>query len=92
MASGHLCLNLTERMSWEEFPDYAEKFLRSIGGEIIRKSEGPDIRIWEVSIERHPVQFVFDDYPVMVSLESYDDQGDKILKHLRQKLALQIEK
>ena len=30
----------------------------------------------------HLLRFVFDDYPVMVSLESSDEKGDEVLKKL----------
>lgn len=87
MASGHLCLNLTERISWEEFPVFAERFIPSIRGEITGKSDGPDLRLWEVTIDAQPLRFVFDDFPVMVSLESHSDEGDAILKRLYGELA-----
>lgn len=87
MASGHLCLNLTERIGWEEFPVFAERFIPSIRGEITRKSDGPDLRLWEVTIDAQPLRFVFDDFPVMVSLESPNDEGDAILKRLYGELA-----
>jgi hypothetical protein len=87
MASGHLCLNLTERITWEEFPSFAERFVRAINGEITRKSDGPDLRLWEVTIVAQPLRFVFDDFPVMVSLESPNEKGDEILKRLYGELA-----
>jgi len=82
MASGHVCLNLTERVGWEEFPSFAESFIRSIGGSVIQRSDGPDLRLWDVNIQGHLLRFVFDDYPVMVSLESSDEKGDGILRKL----------
>jgi hypothetical protein len=82
MASGHMCLNLTERVSWENFPGFAESFIRSVEGSITQKSDGPDLRLWQVNIHGHLLRLVFDDFPVMVSLESSDDKGDDILKQL----------
>lgn len=82
MASGHLCMNLTDQVSWDEFPVFAETFLCQIGGTIIEKSDGPDLRLWKASIDGHPLRLVFDDFPVMVSLESSDDRGDLLLERL----------
>lgn len=87
MASGHFCLNLTERINWEAFSDFAETFARSVGGSITQRSDVTDLRLWEISIDGHTLGFVFDDFPMMVSLESRDDRGDVILKRLHRKLA-----
>lgn len=82
MASGHLCLNLTGSISWEEFPAFAERFLPAISGQIAGKSDGPDIRLWEVTIDAQSLRLVFDDFPVMVSLESSNANGDEILERI----------
>jgi hypothetical protein len=86
MASGHLCLNLTGRVSWEAFPSFADDFVGSIAGKITNKSDAPDLRIWEVRVDNTVLRLVFDDYPVMVSLESSDIQSDELLKRLHQQL------
>jgi hypothetical protein len=87
MASGHLCLNLSACVGWEEFPDFADKFLRKIDGEILRKTEGPDMRLWDVRIDGSNLSLVFDDYPVMTSLESSDQAGDVVIEKLGQRLS-----
>lgn len=87
MASGHLCLNLTEQIGWAEFPAFADKFIDSIGGTITHRSDGSDLRLWEICLDEHVLRFVFDDYPVMVSLESSDDKGDATLERLHRELA-----
>lgn len=92
MASGHVCLNLTERISWEDFPAFAERFVPAIRGEITGKSDGVDLRLWEVTIDAQPLRFVFDDFPVMVSLESPNDKGDEILKRIYGQLAKSLTK
>jgi len=46
MASGHLCLNLTENISWDQFPKYAEELAANINACISNKSEGADMHIW----------------------------------------------
>jgi len=82
MASGHECLSLSERISWEDFPCFAENLISLIGGEIIEKIDGPDMRLWQVKYRTSILQLVFDDYPLMVSLESLDSNGDLIIHDL----------
>lgn len=82
MASGHACLNLTEQISWEAFPSFADDLMHLIGGEITNKGDRPDLRVWEVCVEGNLLRLVFDDFPVMVSMESSDDQSDKLLARL----------
>jgi len=87
MASGHLCLNLSEHVGWQGFPEFAEKLLHAVGGEIMRKTDGPDMRLWDVRIEGSGLSLVFDDYPVMTSLESSDQAGDIVIQNLSQRLS-----
>lgn len=83
MASGHLSLDITEKINWEEFATFAEKFIKFFNGSILSKVDGPDIRIWEVDINNHNFRLIFDDYPIMVSLESMDELSDNELKRIR---------
>ena len=87
MASGHLCLNLSERVGWDGFPDFADNLLQAIGGEIVRKTDCPDMRLWEVRVGGSDLSLVFDDYPVMTSLESSDQAGDIVIQNLSQRLS-----
>ena len=82
MASGHLCLNLSENVSWEDFPAYANALLNILGGSRTDTVESVEMRIWEVSFAGSGVRFVYDDYPAMVSLESRDEEGDVVLREL----------
>mgnify|MGYP000754842276 CR=1 FL=1 len=82
MASGHVCLNLSTKVGWEDFPAFAEDILEECKGTVIEKADAVDIRMWRVKIEESEVRLVFDDYPAMVSMESSDDAGDLTLKHL----------
>ena len=82
MASSHLCLNLSENVSWEDFPAYADALLKILGGSRVNVAESVEMRIWEVSFAGTGVRFVYDDYPAMVSLESRDEEGDVILREL----------
>ena len=90
MASGHKCLNLTEQMSWEGFPDYADTLLSEISGSVVKRWDSFDVRLWEVRIGGLTVlrlggvdiKLVFDDFPVMVSLESDSSAGDRLIERL----------
>jgi len=90
MASGHFCLNLSEQVSWETFPSFSENLLKMIGGQIEQKFESFDIRIWEINICGCVLQLVFDDFPVMVSLESSSDEGDLLLEKIYRDLSKKV--
>jgi hypothetical protein len=80
MASGHLCLNLSERIGWDAFPNFAHEFLETfLEGDVIEKTDGPDMRLWKVQIRGCSLRLVFDDFPLMVSLESSDREGDAMI-------------
>lgn len=87
MASGHICLNLSSKVLWEDFPSFADQLIRQFDGVQIEKAEAPDIRIWKLKIRDAEVRLVFDDYPLMVSLEALDNNGDKVLEYLHNALA-----
>lgn len=81
MASGNLSLKLTENMNWDEFPDFAEEFLKLLGGKVISRSDAVDIRVWEVVIDNSVFWLSYDDFPSGVSLDSKTEEGsDKITK------------
>ena len=87
MASGHLCLNLSERVDWVAFPDYARRLLAFFGGTRLDAAESVEMRIWDVVIAGTTLRFVYDDFPQMVSLESPSHQGDSVLRKLHDELA-----
>lgn len=89
MHSGRSCLNLTSSVDWECFPDYAEFILGLLGGAVISKSDGADVRIWEVLIDNEYFFLAFDDFPVMITLESKSLQGDDYIPAFK---ALLVEK
>jgi len=82
MHSGNLCIALTEAGTWESFPAFAEKYCKQINATILKKIDGPDVRVWEIEVEGIIIRIVYDDYPNGVSLESWDDKGDEIIKKL----------
>lgn len=86
MASGHLCLNLTEQVSWEGFPAFADVLLSAINGSVVERSDAPDMRLWKIRVGEATASLVFDDYPLMVSLEASDAAGDSLVRDVHQKL------
>lgn len=82
MASGHLYLNLTSRVSWEAFPEYAQQFLRVFSGIVREATDTPDMRIWTITIAEQELRLVYEDYPQMVSLESSSDDTDDVIRTL----------
>lgn len=88
MASGHLCLNLSERVSWEGFPAYAEALLALIAGTRVSTADSVEMRIWTVSIGHQTVRLVQEDYPMMVSLESESAEADDLLRELYEDLKI----
>ena len=86
MASGHLNLDLSGKVSWNEFPKYASKLVKMCDGIVKNKSDAPDIRIWYIRINEVDLRLVFDDYPQMVSIESSSDAADEKIKLLNEML------
>lgn len=79
-ASGHLYLALTSEVGWEDFPDYVEAWLARCSGEVVSRHDAVDIRVWKVLIEGQLLLFVYDDFPVMISLESQGLEGDVLIE------------
>ena len=86
MASGHLCLELTDRIGWHEFPKFAERLVSDFGWNVVEKSVVADMHIWGLKFENEQIRLVFDDFPLMISLESDSHKGDEIIKSLALKL------
>jgi len=86
MASGHLRLELSEAIGWNQFPEFAEKFTTLLGVPVCKKADGIEMCIWDLQFPTCQLALVFDDFPVMVSLESDSIQGDDILKNLAEQL------
>ena len=87
MNSGHLCLNLSDNISWDEFPSYASKLVKVCGGIINSKNDTAEIRIWGVDITDTHLRLVYEDYPQMVSLESDSDASDETIRRLYKMLS-----
>ena len=86
MNSGHLCLEFSENIDWEVFPEFASGILKKLNGRVINKIDTVEMRLWDVVIDRVKLRFVWDDYPYMISLESDSDAGDSLLKKMFESL------
>jgi hypothetical protein len=86
MASGHLCLNLSESVEWDQFPQFAEKLAAILGAGVSDIAKSVEMRIWHLQFPTCKIMFVYDDFPQLVSLESDSFQGDDILKNLVEQL------
>jgi hypothetical protein len=86
MASGHLCLNLSQSVNWDSFSNFAEAFIKIVEGEVLCRNDGVDIKQWNVLIDGQTLRLVFDDFPLMTSLESSDAPGDRVIEQVYDKL------
>jgi hypothetical protein len=86
MASGQLCLNLTESVEWGQFQPYAEKLAAILGAGVSDEAKSVEMRIWHLQFPSCQIRLVYDDFPQMVSLESDCLSGDDILKNLANQL------
>lgn len=91
IASGHLSLELTETVRWENFPLFAEQLVALLGGLVVNKADGVEICVWKIRVQDCELRLVYEDYPTMVSLESSSDAGDKYLRDVQHSLSLKYE-
>ncbi|WP_083848425.1 DUF3630 family protein [Thiorhodovibrio frisius] len=84
--SGHVCIELTEAGTWEQFPEFAEKLTKQLHGRKIKAIDSPDIRFWEIRINNIILNLGYEDYPNGISLFSYCKDGDAYLQNLHKEL------
>lgn len=87
MASGHLALELTERIGWTQSADYAAELLARLGAKVIDTVDPAEMRIWNLAIEGVTVRLVYEDFPQMISLEANAAAGDELLTRLASRFA-----
>ena len=80
--TGNLRIELTEAGTWESFPAFAKKYCKQINATILKKIDGPDVRIWDIEVEGTQISIAYDDYPNGVFLESSDENGNELIKKL----------
>ena len=86
MASGDESLLLTERVGWESFPPYAEALLQLLAGTVVSRADGPDQRVWTVTIDTQVFWLAYEDFPVEVSLDPQNSEASALVPAIRQKL------
>jgi hypothetical protein len=86
MASGDDSLELTQSVSWAEFPRYATEIINILGGEIINKADTPVERVWDVCINGERFWLSFNDFGLGVSLDSQMRQSSKHITAIRDRL------
>lgn len=86
MASGNLSIELTEDVYIETFDKLAKLFLKAVNGKVIEKIDAITIIMWKVKINNNLFNLVFDDYPIMMSLEPIDHNLDNEILSIFEKL------
>jgi hypothetical protein len=82
MASGDLSLLITEDVSWESFPDQAQKFVDRFGGNVVERIDTPVERMWTVKIKGCKFWLAFDDFPLGMSLDSNSSNCNPVIREL----------
>jgi hypothetical protein len=75
MENGSSCVRLTERISWDQFPEYARRLSDVLGAEGEGEYDLADGRIRDVVIDGCAFSIVWEDLPVGVSLEPRSDEA-----------------
>lgn len=83
MKSGRLYAELISDVDWEGFSNYAEEFVKLFSGRITSRSDSVDTRVWEVIIKNRLLRLVYEDFPVMISLESQSEEGDQFIEEFK---------
>lgn len=83
---GWLRVELTSSVGWDGFPDYANRFIGFLSGSIGGKVDAVDVRIWEVCVHGENMRLVYDDFPVMITLEAGSNRGNEIVLRIIEKL------
>jgi hypothetical protein len=86
MASGHMYLEVSQTVGWDDFPMFADELVAMLDATVLDKAEAVDIRIWKIGLPACTLRLVYEDYPLAVSLESMSDEGDRFLRELREQL------
>lgn len=79
---GRVCLTLSAQVGWQDFPGYAQRLVGLCEGTVTQKADTPEIRVWRFTVGDSDVNLVFQDCPAMVSVESSDAAGDRLVRNL----------
>lgn len=87
MKNGRLSAGLISDVGWEGFPGYVLGFLELFSGAILMKNDSADTRVWRVIISGEEYDMVYEDFPVLISIESKSEKGDFFLLNLKNVLS-----
>lgn len=87
MASGNLSLLITEAVTWESFPEQAQRFVDRFQGRVLKRTDTPVERIWEVEIDGCPFWLTFEDFPLGLSLDSMNSLCNPVIQKIHGALA-----
>jgi len=79
---GRVCLYLSARVGWGEFPEFAQQLVGLCKGTVTQKADTAEIRVWHVTVGGSGVNLVFQECPAMVLVESSDAAGDRLVRDL----------
>ena len=82
MASGNLSLLITEDVSWESFPEHAQRFTDRFGGKVTDRIDTPVERVWTVTIKGCEFWLSFEDLPWGMSLDSKSSSCNQVVREL----------
>jgi hypothetical protein len=82
MANGLQCVLLTEAGTWESFASFAQAFAAQIEATIVKRIDGPDVRICVLHWRDAQIRLVYDDFPNGISLEPVDADAQTSLRCL----------
>jgi Protein of unknown function (DUF3630) len=87
MASGHVCIEFDDAVTYDSFPEFASRLAKRIGATVKQKDDAVDIRIWEMDVGGVGVRLVYEDFPSQASLESSSAEADDFLRQIAKRLA-----
>jgi hypothetical protein len=91
MASGHLSLDISREVDWEEFPEFVRELMTLCRGTEVNRGDAGDTRVWRVTIEGVDMWVAWEEQDwgeqgPLVSLASMNSEGDRIVVKLYETL------
>ena len=83
MASGLESLRLTDRVQWEDFPEYASAVITLLGGTIVARAGAPTERVWTTSVQGCLFWISLDDFGLGVALDRQNADGARLIPEIR---------
>lgn len=87
MASGHLCIEFADAVTWNSFPEFAALIVASIGATVTERTDAVEMRIWSLDLHGVDLRLVYEDYPSQASLESTSIEADECLQRIATQFA-----